>query len=48
MLRPGAAGRHPLGTALLGGQTLFWGACWAFQFVYFSPDLWRGDRFRTA
>ncbi|WP_405419457.1 hypothetical protein [Streptomyces erythrochromogenes] len=38
----------PLGTALLEGQTLFWGARWAFQFVYFSPALWRGDRFRTA
>ncbi|WP_329316028.1 MULTISPECIES: hypothetical protein [unclassified Streptomyces] len=37
-----------LGTALLAGQTLFWGARWAFQFVYFSPTLWRGDRFRTA
>ncbi|MFB8392709.1 hypothetical protein [Streptomyces yangpuensis] len=37
-----------LGTALLAGQTLFWGARWAFQFVYFSPALWRGDRFRTA
>ncbi|WP_371680917.1 hypothetical protein [Streptomyces sp. NBC_01276] len=36
-----------LGTALLAGQTLFWGARWAFQFVYFSPALWRGDRFRT-
>ncbi|MER6444099.1 hypothetical protein [Streptomyces venezuelae] len=37
-----------LGTALLAGQTLFWGTRWAFQFVYFSPALWRGDRFRTA
>ncbi|MFB7669616.1 hypothetical protein ACFC1R_37935 [Kitasatospora sp. NPDC056138] len=40
--------RTSLGTALLAGQTLFWGTRWAFEFVYFSPTLWRGDRFRTA
>ncbi|MGW6984041.1 hypothetical protein ACWGE1_32145 [Streptomyces sp. NPDC054932] len=40
--------RTSLGTALLAGQTLFWGIRWGFQFLYFSPALWRGDRFRTA
>ncbi|MFI1650320.1 hypothetical protein ACH4XT_25695 [Streptomyces avidinii] len=45
---PELLARTSLGTALLAGQTLFWGARWAFQFLYFSPALWRGDRFRTA
>jgi hypothetical protein len=38
----------PLTTALLAAETLFWGIRWLFQFAYFSPRLWRGDRFRTA
>ncbi|MFE0457886.1 hypothetical protein ACFW1A_01330 [Kitasatospora sp. NPDC058965] len=38
----------PLGTTLLAGQTVFWGARWLAEFAYFSPRLWRGDRFRTA
>ncbi|MGW2250741.1 hypothetical protein ACWCXH_11125 [Kitasatospora sp. NPDC001660] len=37
-----------LGTALLAGQTLFWGLRWLFEFAAFSPKLWRGDTFRTA
>ncbi|MEU6221508.1 hypothetical protein ABZ845_29010 [Streptomyces sp. NPDC047022] len=37
----------PLPTALLGGQTVFWGLRWAAQFVYFSPRLWRGNRLYT-
>ncbi|MFE4361949.1 MULTISPECIES: hypothetical protein [unclassified Kitasatospora] len=41
-----AGGR--LGTALLAGQTLFWGLRWLFEFAYFSPRLWRGDRLRTV
>ncbi|MFF7995793.1 hypothetical protein ACFZDG_39235 [Kitasatospora xanthocidica] len=41
-----AAGR--LGTALLAGQTLFWGLRWLFEFAVFSPKLWRGDPLRTA
>ncbi|MFC8448968.1 hypothetical protein [Kitasatospora sp. NPDC057223] len=41
-----AGGR--LGTALLAGQTLFWGTRWLFEFAVFSPKLWRGDRLRTA
>ncbi|MFD8754838.1 hypothetical protein ACFV0O_28205 [Kitasatospora sp. NPDC059577] len=37
-----------LGTALLAGQTLFWGLRWLFEFAVFSPKLWRGDPLRTA
>ncbi|MGV9270438.1 hypothetical protein ACWDRR_38025 [Kitasatospora sp. NPDC003701] len=37
-----------LGTALLAGQTLFWGLRWLFEFAVFSPKLWRGDPARTA
>ncbi|MER7767434.1 hypothetical protein [Kitasatospora sp. NPDC096140] len=36
-----------LGTALLAGQTLFWGLRWLFEFAFFSPALWRGNPFRT-
>ncbi|MFJ5970756.1 hypothetical protein [Streptomyces sp. NPDC093060] len=38
----------PLPTALLCGQTLFWGLRWVMEFAYFSPRLWRGHRLRTA
>ena len=38
----------PLSTALLAAETVFWGIRWLLQFAYFSPRLWRGDRFRTA
>ncbi|MFE0684718.1 hypothetical protein ACFW17_28470 [Streptomyces sp. NPDC058961] len=37
----------PLGTALLVGQTVFWGTRWLFQFAVFSPRLWHGDPLRT-
>ncbi|MFJ9950814.1 hypothetical protein [Kitasatospora sp. NPDC091207] len=37
----------PLGTALLAGQTVFWGTRWLFQFTVFPPRLWRGDALRT-
>ncbi|MEU8585761.1 hypothetical protein AB0C59_01925 [Streptomyces sp. NPDC048664] len=36
-----------LPTALLAGQTVFWGLRWAAQFAYFSPGLWRGHRLYT-
>ena len=45
---PELLARTSLGTALLAGQALFWGTRWAMEFLYFSPTLWRGDRFRTA
>jgi hypothetical protein len=41
-------GGGTLGTALLAGQTIFWGVRWVFEFAVFSPELWRGDRLRTA
>lgn len=47
-LAPDLLAGTALGSALLGGQTLFWGARWVFEFAVFSPGLWRGDRFRTA
>lgn len=47
-LAPDLLAGTTLGTALLAGQTLFWGARWVFEFVGFSPKLWRGDRFRTV
>ncbi|MBP0449003.1 MULTISPECIES: hypothetical protein [unclassified Kitasatospora] len=37
----------PLATALLAGQTVFWGARWLFQFTVFPSRLWRGDPLRT-
>ncbi|MDH6109432.1 hypothetical protein P3T36_000203 [Kitasatospora sp. MAP12-15] len=47
-LAPALLAGTPLGTALLAGQTLFWGTRWLFEFAVFSPRIWRGDRFRTA
>jgi hypothetical protein len=38
----------PLPTAILCGQTLFWGNRWLMQFTYFSSSLWRGHPLRTA
>jgi hypothetical protein len=37
-----------LGTALLAGETVFWGLRWVFQFTVFPARLWRGNRMRTA
>ncbi|WP_042368547.1 hypothetical protein [Streptacidiphilus neutrinimicus] len=48
VLAPSLLAGGPLGTALLGGQSVFWGTRWVFEFAVFSPRLWRGDRFRTA
>ncbi|MEV7213462.1 hypothetical protein AB0O31_10285 [Kitasatospora cineracea] len=48
LLAPDLLAGGRLGTALLAAQTLFWGLRWIFQFTVFSPELWRGDRFRTA
>ncbi|GHH79311.1 hypothetical protein ACFXKJ_25400 [Kitasatospora indigofera] len=47
-LAPDLLAGTPLGTALLAGQALFWGARWFFEFAYFSPRLWRGDALRTT
>ncbi|SEM26831.1 hypothetical protein [Streptacidiphilus jiangxiensis] len=47
-LAPALLSRGPLGAVLLGGESVFWGTRWVFEFAFFSPRLWRGDRFRTA
>ncbi|MER7584116.1 hypothetical protein [Kitasatospora sp. NPDC097691] len=47
-LAPDLLAGSRLGTALLAGQTLFWGLRWLFEFAVFSPKLWRGNPFRTA
>src|SRR5262245_20124682 len=38
----------PLSRAVLTGLTIFWGLRLIVQFFVYSPDIWRGDRFRTA
>ncbi|WP_030275996.1 hypothetical protein [Streptomyces sp. NRRL B-24484] len=48
LLAPDLLAGGRLGTALLVAQTLFWGTRWLFEFAVFSPELWRGDRLRTA
>ncbi|QKW23930.1 hypothetical protein HUT16_36840 [Kitasatospora sp. NA04385] len=48
LLAPDLLAGGRLGTALLAAQTLFWGLRWLFEFTVFSPELWRGDRLRTA
>lgn len=36
-----------LGGAFALGGLLFWGARLGAQFLHYSPQVWRGDRFRT-
>jgi hypothetical protein len=48
VLAPDLLAGTPLGTALLAGETVFWGLRWVFQFTVFPARLWRGDRWRTA
>jgi len=38
----------PLGRAVLLGLTVFWTARLLIQWFFYSPEIWRGDRFRTA
>jgi hypothetical protein len=38
----------PLSRALLIGLTIFWGLRMLMQWFFYSPAVWRGDRFRTA
>jgi hypothetical protein len=42
LLTPG-----PLPRALLAGCALFWIGRWYCQFFVYSPELWRGNGFRT-
>jgi hypothetical protein len=37
-----------LTTAILGGLAFFWLVRLAFQFFFYSPALWRGNRFNTT
>jgi hypothetical protein len=37
-----------LSRALLLGLTIFWGLRMLMQWFYYSPAIWRGDRFNTA
>lgn len=37
-----------LSRLILGGLTIFWGVRLLTQFFYYSPAIWRGDRFNTA
>jgi hypothetical protein len=37
-----------LSRALLGGLTIFWALRMLMQWCFYSPAIWRGDRFHTA
>ena len=37
-----------LSRLILAGLTIFWGVRLLTQFCYYSPAIWRGDRFNTA
>jgi hypothetical protein len=37
-----------LSRAILAGLTIFWAARMLIQWFYYSPKLWRGNRFNTA
>ena len=38
----------PLSRAVLAGLTIFWGLRMLMQWCFYSPAIWRGDRFHTA
>ena len=37
----------PLGHTVLAGLAIFWGCRLVFQWLVYSPSLWRGRRFET-
>jgi hypothetical protein len=37
-----------LSRAILAGLTLFWGLRMLMQWFFYSPAIWRGDRFNTV
>ena len=37
-----------LSRAVLAGLTMFWGLRMLMQWFFYSPAIWRGDRFHTA
>ena len=39
--------RTPLSRAVLIGLTIFWGLRMLMQWFYYSPNVWRGNRFNT-
>jgi hypothetical protein len=40
--------RTRLSRAVLIGLTIFWGVRMLMQWFYYSPDVWRGNRFNTV
>ncbi len=40
--------RTPLSRAVLAGLTIFWALRMLMQWCFYSPRLWRGDRFNTV
>lgn len=48
LFAPALLQRTPLTTAILGALAFFWLARLFIQFFYYSPALWRGNRFNTA
>jgi len=40
--------RTPLSRAVLIGLTIFWALRMLMQWFFYSPDVWRGNRFNTA
>jgi hypothetical protein len=37
-----------LGRVVLAGLTIFWGVRMLMQWFFYSPAIWRGDRFNTV
>jgi hypothetical protein len=37
-----------LGRMVLGGLTIFWGVRMLIQWFFYSPAIWRGNRFNTV
>ena len=37
-----------LSRAILAGLTIFWGVRMLMQWFYYSPEVWRGNRFNTV
>ena len=40
--------RSRLSRAILLGLTIFWGLRLVMQWFFYSPDIWRGNRFFTT
>ena len=44
---PVLAAATPLAAPILGGLAFFWGLRLIFQLFFYSPKIWRGNRFYT-